>query len=278
MSEPVHEGVPHTFQQDALIAHEAALALERAVRDPEALAITSAIYENQHDQDIYLEAVEREIKRKKFDGHLANLEVFNKEGIEALLITQALKMKHDRFGSAQGAIVVIMDLDGLKKINDQLGHPTGDKALYGVAEVLRQALRNTDDIGRFGGDEFIAFLPLTEDNPVLAKTIMEEERPGQDGLVQKGIREKFREGLTKLYQGFIEEYGDKWPKEKDGARPGMASLGWHYFSRKEFLQRYQEFLDSPERGKLFVQKLIKEADENLYKFYKINHERDVTPV
>lgn len=257
MSEPVRVDFPQTIQQDASIAHEAALALERAVNDPEALVITSAIYKSQHDQDIYLEAVEREIKRKRFDGHLAGIEVFNKEGIEALLITEALKMQYNRLGASQGVIFLLIDIDGLKKINDGegLGHPVGDKVIYGVAEALRKSLRSTDDIGRYGGDEFIALLPLDEDSEELALKIVEEG---------KGIREKFIGHLGINYQRLLKEHDDRWPEKKDGVIPGMASLGWHYFSREEFLTRYQEFLKSDAKGKLFSQMLMKEADEQLY--------------
>ena len=276
MSEPVRVDFPQTVQQDASIAHEAALALERAVGDPEALAITSAIYKNQHDQDIYFEAVEQEIKRKRFDVHLAGIEVFNKEGIEALLITEALKMQYNRLGASQGAIFLVIDIDGLKKINDQegLGHPVGDKVIYGVAEALRKALRSTDDIGRYGGDEFIALLPLTEDNQELALKIIEEGGLDNSGQLQEGIREKFIGHLGINYQSLLKAYGDRWPEKKDGVVPGMASLGWHYFSREEFLNRYQAFLKSDEKGKLFSQMLMKEADEQLY---EAKRARSITP-
>ncbi|RRQ21108.1 diguanylate cyclase [Thiohalobacter thiocyanaticus] len=51
--------------------------------------------------------------------------------------------------------VLFIDLDDFKKINDTLGHDTGDRILVDAAKRLRQAIRGVDTIGRLGGDEFI---------------------------------------------------------------------------------------------------------------------------
>lgn len=55
--------------------------------------------------------------------------------------------------------VVFIDLDGLKKINDRLGHKAGDDALRAFSEVLRHTFRDADILGRLGGDEFVAIIP-----------------------------------------------------------------------------------------------------------------------
>jgi diguanylate cyclase (GGDEF)-like protein len=57
--------------------------------------------------------------------------------------------------------VIALDLDGLKGINDLHGHAAGDTAIVGLSAAFRAALRDTDQIFRIGGDEFVAILPGT---------------------------------------------------------------------------------------------------------------------
>ncbi len=56
------------------------------------------------------------------------------------------------------SVLLFIDLDNFKTVNDTLGHRYGDKVLCSVAECFRQVLRTSDIIGRVGGDEFVAFL------------------------------------------------------------------------------------------------------------------------
>ena len=57
--------------------------------------------------------------------------------------------------------VVIADLDHFKAINDSFGHNVGDEVLKGVAAVIRNNMRTTDFMARFGGEEFVLLLPET---------------------------------------------------------------------------------------------------------------------
>lgn len=58
-----------------------------------------------------------------------------------------------------GVGVMFVDIDGMKKINDELGHATGDAVLVEVAKRLSESLRSCDGVGRFGGDEFLVVTP-----------------------------------------------------------------------------------------------------------------------
>jgi diguanylate cyclase (GGDEF)-like protein len=57
--------------------------------------------------------------------------------------------------------LLMLDLDDFKSINDQFGHPAGDDVLRHVAEVMTHAIRQTDQVARFGGEEFVVLLPDT---------------------------------------------------------------------------------------------------------------------
>ncbi len=51
-------------------------------------------------------------------------------------------------------VLMVIDIDGLKKINDHLGHPAGDEQIIATAQVLTHSLRQGDTLARLGGDEF----------------------------------------------------------------------------------------------------------------------------
>lgn len=61
----------------------------------------------------------------------------------------------DENGSLEGVGALFIDIDGLKQINDQYGHLEGDFVLKTSVNLIKAALRKTDVVGRFGGDEFV---------------------------------------------------------------------------------------------------------------------------
>lgn len=78
-------------------------------------------------------------------------------------IMEQLEMENARFKrTGIGFSVVILDIDFFKKINDNYGHECGDEVLKRVADIMIKTIRQTDFIGRWGGEEFVIVLPFTD--------------------------------------------------------------------------------------------------------------------
>jgi len=96
--------------------------------------------------------MEESQQKLQWDAELDSLTgVLNRRGFESWL-----KRRRQR---VQRGCLLLLDLDHFKRINDQFGHAQGDLMLVQLTTVLRAALRPDDLLGRFGGEEFMMFLP-----------------------------------------------------------------------------------------------------------------------
>jgi diguanylate cyclase (GGDEF)-like protein len=76
--------------------------------------------------------------------------------------------------------VVMLDVDGFKRVNDEHGHVYGDRLLAAIGDTLHRTLRTSDVKCRYGGDEFLAILPDTP--PAAAEHVAEHLRRAIDGM------------------------------------------------------------------------------------------------
>jgi diguanylate cyclase (GGDEF)-like protein len=90
-------------------------------------------------------------KYQKLSTVDALTKVLNRHGIEQFI--EPLR------AASLPTSVILIDLDYFKRINDHRGHHIGDRVLQNVGEILRSHTRNTDGLGRWGGEEFILVCP-----------------------------------------------------------------------------------------------------------------------
>ena len=107
--------------------------------------------------------------------------------------------------------LMMVDIDHFKDVNDQYGHPAGDRVLCSVVNVLRQRVRAQDLVGRYGGEEFMVLLPDTglTGAQQLARALckaVEESRCPADGVPGPGIAVTVSIGV---FGGRLES-GDSW--------------------------------------------------------------------
>ncbi len=90
--------------------------------------------------------------------------LLNKDSLTGLLKHASIKSAAINeisrgYRQSYSVVVAMVDIDHFKSVNDTYGHATGDVVIASVATLLRQRLRQTDMIGRYGGEEFLVVLP-----------------------------------------------------------------------------------------------------------------------
>lgn len=87
------------------------------------------------------------------------------DGLTGLLNKSSMmrEIRKSMTNDPKNGILVMLDVDDFKRINDSYGHVVGDFVISGIARCLNSSFRSSDIIGRFGGDEFVVFMPFTHD-------------------------------------------------------------------------------------------------------------------
>ncbi|MFM8536118.1 MAG: GGDEF domain-containing protein [Acidimicrobiia bacterium] len=104
--------------------------------------------------------------------------------------------------------VILCDLDHFKAINDRHGHEAGDAALVKVAAVLKGALRESDALGRWGGEEFIAVLPATA--AAGAREVAERMRIAIEQIAFPGFPDRTTISIGVATSQQIDDPTDEW--------------------------------------------------------------------
>ncbi len=123
------------------------------------VSVNVSCVRDDEGKPVYLiEQIEDVTERRELRERLAHAAIH--DPLTALpnrvLFMDRLEVALSRADRNQGrAAVIFLDLDGFKLVNDSMGHTTGDELLKAVARRLRAALRPSDTVARFGGDEFV---------------------------------------------------------------------------------------------------------------------------
>jgi diguanylate cyclase (GGDEF)-like protein len=114
------------------------------------------------DREIVLAALKRAERTEAELRYLAD-----HDSLTGLLDRRRFRSELDQYVSftarygGQGAVMIV-DIDGLKAVNDTLGHQVGDNLIRRVAETMRERVRGTDIAARLSGDEFAVLMPQTD--------------------------------------------------------------------------------------------------------------------
>lgn len=144
-------------------------------------------------------------------------QAFNRRHMETLV--------HDEVERAQryhqSTALIILDVDYFKAVNDNYGHPVGDKVLRQVSDILGENLRQSDALGRWGGEEFLILLPQIN---IAAATNVAEKLRLAVFTADFGLKEPLSVslGVADLQRG--ESAGD-WIKRADQALYHAKRLG-----------------------------------------------------
>jgi len=88
-------------------------------------------------------------------------EVANRRGLQQAFDAERARIERAAPGGLPALAVGLIDIDNFKRLNDTLGHAAGDLALKTLATRVAAALRPSDTVGRWGGEEFVVLLPAT---------------------------------------------------------------------------------------------------------------------
>jgi diguanylate cyclase (GGDEF)-like protein len=142
-----------------------------------------------------MKELQEELQRKAAALERANLELerlANQDGLTGLPNRRSFFARLDvefhrsrRFGSSLA--VLMLDIDHFKKFNDTYGHQLGDEALRAAGAALSGGIRSYDCAGRYGGEEFICFLPETNADAALVVAERLRQRVGATRVHVAGV-------------------------------------------------------------------------------------------
>jgi diguanylate cyclase (GGDEF)-like protein len=117
---------------------------------------TKALQDELRQRNKQMEELLVKFETMAITDSLTNL--YNRRRFETILEKELKKTRRYK----RPVSCLMIDIDHFKRINDLYSHEVGDSVLIGVAQLIKQALRDVDTVARWGGEEFVAVLPETD--------------------------------------------------------------------------------------------------------------------
>jgi diguanylate cyclase (GGDEF)-like protein len=163
--------------------------------------------------DLLLSAVEGRLERSRYLNDLINQDDLTRLLHGTALMERAREhVELKRQDAEHRAVWVIIDLDHFKAINDQHGHGAGDGVLVALADLLRRSLRQSDSIGRCGGEEFAILIDRSSEDT--ARRVVDRLRQDFSAIVHPAVVGSTSSFQTTLSAGLA------------ALRPGMSVVDW----------------------------------------------------
>jgi diguanylate cyclase (GGDEF)-like protein len=162
--------------------YDAALSIRRSRRAPQEIQNLHRAFQ---DMAYRLNQFVRQLQQISITDPLTELP--NRRHFEA----EVRRLSNTASDGRPAGSLLLLDLDHFKRVNDQRGHPAGDRVLQGFAEVIRNTLRENDLPARIGGEEFAVLAPQTsaQDAEELGHRIRRETKRILGVTVSVGIAE-----------------------------------------------------------------------------------------
>lgn len=161
---PDSQGLDTVRRFSAIVGSKVPITVLTAMNDDELgvqavqLGAEDYLVKGQYDTRLMMRSIKYSIERNRLKKELLQMStsdeltgLYNRRGFK-MLIEQKIK---EAKRSKKALVLFVIDLNLLKKINDQYGHAAGDAALIDTAKLLKKTFRESDIVARLGGDEYV---------------------------------------------------------------------------------------------------------------------------